>query len=92
MLRVVQATVARQLVRFLPVFASALAVALTCQAAVAAVRLARFSQRQRQVDEGQNVVHAVALLLRSAGGQNHRGLGLAQQVRRVLKLLFGNSR
>ena len=80
---IVEPAVAGQLVGLLAVLAPALAVALSGQAAIAAERLAGLAERQRQVDEGEHVVDAVALLLRAAPGQHHRGRRLAQQCARL---------
>ena len=66
MLGIFDRTVARKLVRLLTVFATALTVALTGEAAVAARRLANLAQREHQVDEREHRVGALGLLLRAA--------------------------
>ncbi len=81
MLRVVNLAIARKLVGLLSMLAPALAVALAGHAAVAAVRAARFAQRQHQINQGQRVVHAFGLLAGASRGQGHRGPGFAEQVR-----------
>src|SRR5258706_2015409 len=92
MLRVVDLAVAWQLIGFLSMLAPTLAIALTGQAAVAAVGPPGLAQRERQIDERQDVVDTAALLLGSARGQNHRGARVAQQVRRRLDLVRWHTR
>ena len=81
---IVDAAIARKLVGLLAVLAAALAVALPGQRAVAAERLAGLAERQHEVDEGEHVVDAVALLLRAAPGEHHRGRRLRHEVRGLL--------
>src|SRR5258706_4665312 len=88
MLRVVDLAVAWQLIGLLSMLAPTLAIALTGQAAVAAVGPPGLAQRERQIDKRQDVVDTAALLLGSARGQHHRGARRAQQVGRRLDL-FG---
>ena len=64
--------------------AAALAVALAGEAAVAGIGFAALAECEGQVDEGRDVVGAVALLFCAAGGQDHGGGGLAQHVRGTL--------
>ena len=49
------------------------------------------AQRQRQIDEGQHVIDAAALLLRPARGQDHGGPGGAEHARGVLDRLGGDA-
>ena len=77
MFRIVDAAITGQLIGLLAMFAAALAVALPCQATVPAMQFAHSAQRQREVDEAQHVVDALALLFRSTRGQNHGRFGLA---------------
>ncbi len=79
--------VAGELIGLLAVLTSPLAVPLTGQAAVAAVRLADLAEREHQVGEGDDGVGAFRLLLRAAPGEQHAALGLGQQVDRA-PLLF----
>ena len=81
--RIGQLAVAGQLVGLLPVLATALAVPLPGDGAVAGEGSARQPQRQRQVDEGLGGVGAAAVLLSTASGQDHRGVGLSQGVHGV---------
>ena len=56
---------------FLAVLASALSVALSGEAAVAAVGFADQAQRQGHVDARQYVIDALRLLLSAPTGQDH---------------------
>jgi len=76
---VVDAPVAGKLVGLLAVLAAALPVALAGQAAVARVRAAGVAERQSEVDERLDGVGALALLLGSATGEDHRRRCLRQQ-------------
>ena len=77
--------VAGQLVGLLPVLATALAVALAGEAAVAGARLADHAERQGDVDPGEDGVGAGGVLLGAAGGQDHdlrrRGRAVAASAR-----------
>ena len=64
--------VARKLVGLLAVLAAALAVPLAGQAAPPARGFARQPERQRQVDEGVNRVHALTVLFGPAAAEDHR--------------------
>ena len=66
-LGIVDSAVSGQLIGFLPVLAAPLAVALPGHATVAAGWPPDLSERQREVDVGERVVHALRLLLRSRG-------------------------
>ncbi len=76
---IIDAPVAGKLIGLLAMFAAALTIALPGQAAVAAVRLAHLAQREREIDAGENVIDAVALLFGAARGQNHRGGRFSQK-------------
>ena len=56
--------IAGQLIGLLPVLAAALPVPLSRQRAEAAERSADLPEREREIDEGEHVVHACRLLLR----------------------------
>ncbi len=77
---IVDLAIAGKLVGLLAVLAAALPVALPGQAAIAAARLAGLAQRQRQIDEGEHIVDAMALLLGAAPGEHHGGGRLPQDV------------
>ena len=69
--RVVDHPIARQLIGLLAVLAAALAVALTGQAPIPGVRLARQAQRQRHIDPRYDGRGALRVLLGTARGQHH---------------------
>jgi hypothetical protein len=77
---VINLPVARELIGFLSVFASALTVALPRQAAVAAAGLADLAERQRDVDVAERGLDAARVLLRAARGQHHGADGGTEQV------------
>ena len=79
--RVVDASVAGQLVGLLPVLAAALTVALAGERPVARVRPAGQPEREREVDERLRGVRADAVLLGAAGGEDHRRSRRAEQLR-----------
>ena len=79
--------VAGELIGLLAVLAPPLTVALTGQAAVAAVRLADLAEREHQVGERDDGVGPFRLLLGAAPGEQHAALGLGQQVDRAPLLL-----
>ena len=90
-LQVAQRAIARQLVGFLSVFASALAVALPREAAEPAAAAADLPERERDVDEGERVGHALRLLFSSARGEDHRRASPAQQVRGTDDVRLGHA-
>ena len=73
MLRILDVARAGQLVAALAVLASALAVALAGDRAVAAAGLADASGRQHEVDVGETVLDALGVMLDAARVQQHRG-------------------
>ncbi len=87
MFRVIQLAITGQLVGLLTVFAATLTVALPGQTTVTAIRFARLAQRQRQIDERENIIHSLALLLGAARSENHRGLRAPQQIGGAAKLV-----
>jgi hypothetical protein len=76
------------LVGLLPVFAPALAVPLAGQAPVPGPGLADLPERQREVDEGEDGIDALALLLRPAAGEDHRRPRPGQPPRRLPECRF----
>ena len=83
--------VAGELVGLLPVLATALAVALAGQAAVPRAGLADLPEREREVDEGEYGIDALALLLRPAAGEDHRRPGPGQPPRCLSKRGLGDA-
>ena len=84
-------SVSRKLVRFLPVLASALAVALSGQRSEAAMRRADFPQRQRDIEACQRAGDTLCLLLWSTRGQHH-GLRRGRSLRGGHEIAFGHAR
>ena len=70
-LGIVEASVAGQLVGLLAVLATALPIALPGQGGEPTTRASGQTQSQRQVNEGQRGVGAVAVLLGAACGEHH---------------------
>src|SRR5207253_807516 len=68
-----------ELVGLLAVLTSALPVALAGDAAPPGIRLAGLAEGQRQVDEAQRRVGALAVLLGPPGGEHHDRCSLAEQ-------------
>ena len=83
--------VAGELVGLLAVLAAALAVALAGQAAVAGAGAAHRAQGQGQVDAGQDVVDALGLLFGAPAGEDHGGLGAAQDAGGLEQFRFGDA-
>lgn len=80
-----------QLVGLLAVLPATLPVALPGEDGEPGTRPARQAQGQRQVDEGQRGVGAVAVLLGSPGGQHHGRRCLAEQPRGLVQLSHRNA-
>jgi hypothetical protein len=80
MVRIVELTIAGELVRLLAVLTAALTIALSGQTTVTAEWLAGLAESQHQIDEGKHVADAVTLLLWSAPGEHHRGRGLSHDM------------
>ena len=89
--RIVDAAVSGELIGLLAVLAAPLAVALTGNRAVAAVRLSDAAESERQVDVGQGVVHALRLLLGASRRQNHRPFCRPEQPRGLDDRVFGHA-
>lgn len=68
--RIIEFTIARQLISFLALFAAPLAIALAGQAAVATAGLVCHAQCQHQVYQAQVVIHARGLLFNSAATES----------------------
>jgi hypothetical protein len=81
--RIVNRSIAGQLIRFLPVLAATLPVTLSRQGAKTAERAADLSKRKREVDERQHVVDTSRVLLGAAGGEHHGGPGASEHARAV---------
>src|SRR5262249_20759468 len=64
-----------ELVGLLPVLAAALSVSLSGEAAVAGTGIPDLPEREREVDEREDGIDALALLLRPAAGEEHRRTG-----------------
>ena len=80
--------VARELIALVAVLASALAVALAGDRGVAAVRLADAPGGKHEVDAGQNVLDALALVLDPARMQQKTGLGRSPPFRGLQDFLL----
>src|SRR5215831_4199742 len=72
--RVTDAAISGQLISFLAVFAPALTVALSSQAAIPTARFPRQPQREGQVDKRADGVDSLGVLLRPASGQQYHPL------------------
>src|SRR6185295_13044120 len=70
--RIVNGSIARELIGLLPVLATSLTVPLPSQRAESAERAADFAERQRNVDECEHSVDAGGVLLGSTGCEHHR--------------------
>src|SRR6185436_10508603 len=81
-----------QLIRFLPVLATALPVALPRQGAETAEGAADLSKRKREVDERKHVVDASRVLLGAACGEHHGGPGASEHARSVDQVALRNTR
>ncbi len=79
--------IARKLVALLPVLATALAVALTGQRAVAVAGSARQAEQQREVDRSRRRVGAVGVLLDAASGQDVRPSGRRRAGARAARIV-----
>ncbi len=86
--RIVDFAIAGQLIRLLPMFASPLAIALPCQAAIATTRAPRQPQSQGQINISQDIIHALTLLFRTAPAQYHRRTRHTKNMSSLDKLLF----
>ena len=89
--RIVDAAVARQLIGLLSMLTAALSVTLAGHRAVPAEGAAHVPERQRQVDEGEHVVHTVRVLFGPASGEHHRRFGGAEHPRGVNQLVLRNA-
>ena len=81
--RIVNPSVTGKLIGLLPVLAAALAVALAGERAEASADPPAHAERQRDVDVGERVHHALGLLFGSAGRQHHRRRRPSQPMGRV---------
>ena len=75
--------VAGKLVALVSVLASALSVALAGDGGVAAIRLADAARGEHEIDAGQHVLDALALVLNAARVQQKTGLRLAPTIRQL---------
>jgi hypothetical protein len=87
MIGIFDQAVSRQLIGLLSLLPTALSVALPCERAISAGRLAHLAERQHQVDERENGVSPLGLLLRSPTRKDHARLGFGEQ-KDGTKLLF----
>ena len=92
MLGILDVAVARKLVALVAVFASALAVTLTGDGGVAAVRFADASGGEHEIDAGQHVLDAFALVFDAARVQQKTGLRRPPPLRRLQNFLLRNAR
>ena len=91
MRRIIQLAITRKLIGFLPVLPPALTVALTGEAAIAAERPPRQSQRQAKVDECPDIIGSASLLFGAARGHHHRAVRFAKQACRLYQLPLGHA-
>jgi hypothetical protein len=77
---VVDLPVAGKLVRLLALLAASLAVALTGDRAESGERLSTSPEREREIDEREDVVDPLRLLLGAARREHHRRRALASSV------------
>ena len=90
--RIVNRSIARQLIRFLPVLAATLPVALPRQGAETAERAADLSKRKREIDERKHVVDASRVLLGATGCEHHGGSGASEHARGLDQVALRHAR
>src|SRR5688572_6072859 len=88
---VLDVPVARKLIALVPVLASALSVPLARDGGVTAVRLADATGRQHEIDAGQHVLDALALMFNAARVQQKTGFGRPPPFRGLQDFLLHNA-
>src|SRR4029078_7588844 len=88
---VVDLPVAGKLVRLLTMLAASLAVPLTGDRAEAGERLSTSPEREREIDEREDVVDPLRLLLGAARREHHRSPRLGEQRHRAREQHFGRA-
>ena len=89
--RIVDETIARELIGFLTVLAAALTVALARERAVAAALPAGQSEREREIDVSARAIRTVAVLLDAARGDDQRAARIREHARRRANIVGRNA-
>src|SRR5262249_46813982 len=81
----------RELIALLAVLASALAIGLPCDRAVAALRLADAAGREDEIDRAERVLHAVRVMLDASGVEEKAGACRSPPLRRLPERSLGDT-
>src|SRR5262245_34981504 len=90
--RIADRALSRQLVAFLAVFPTPLAVALPGDHHASGAFSAEIARGQAEVDQGEYVLNTLGLVLDSAGVKNHSACRSAVALRRLLNRLRRHTR